>query len=899
MSSPPPTTTSSTIVLPPPVYQVKEPKKGKSKKNKKNIENKESTENASQPLGLRETNTRQYDKEQKKKSDFYNIYFFRNYDTGKLTIATRINRRNVPADILQQFITELRVQGFLKHKTLDPPDRYVLPAHAATNTGLYVIYSTTPVQPLKSLISKFNLLNDFDRLVFERLYIIIIGIVSGLSYLHQNGLVHGNLRVESIYLDENDEPKMFNYDFPELYPKQLIDNRDLKSKYTAPELFDEYIITEKVDVYAFGVVLAKIVLGKELFKEFWETKAFPSLPEEKKYVKFWFNLIRMCIQESPQKRPSIFDIERVIFDNVYRIPRDAQGAILNYVDSIVEYNPNCKLMNQSEFSFEEKIMPTINPLMEKLLFFKDINSGLYDFMFNYTNLQFLLQNVLDRNIDSTIMWIMLNMNVKDADTVMLIGDELLKTCYSQYMNISRIAAVAKGLIKNSLDTNALPLLRDYFLVRVIKYSRKLDPYPNCIPYYAFIKYLFLMDIYANDDLSRVVREILKTAPSASFALTAFCWFKEQVEKTCPAISQQLVDLIQNGNVREVFKDFLNNKYPTEMLAIAIRNDNFKAYKKYVRKNPSLGKMAILPSVFDVCPYAHDHPTPLLYAALYGASKIIICMQSTGMNFDATDDKKRNLSVMATAGNLGLFFANSNDLSQPNQFATAIRFHRNELFFDNNFIQYYNLEKSTMQAIAKYNNIFAFLLTASFIKNPVEESVATLFVSPGLFGKTILHIVVDLHNIAFLKILTSFKLLQVNATDSWGQTALHIACQNGSCEAVKLLLRANGINVNARDEKGNTPLHYAARNDFADIVEALVKASGINPSIKNGKGKTPLHLAAKGNCSDSYKALLLGRCDPTIEDNDGKTSYEIAVERGNNEVLSVAELIGRNESCCIF
>ncbi|XP_058729382.1 leucine-rich repeat receptor-like protein kinase PXC2 [Vicia villosa] len=96
---------------------------------------------------------------------------------------------------------------------------------------------------------------------------VILGIAKGLAYLHQMNIIHYNLKSTNVFIDICDEPKIGDFSLVNLLP--ILDHCVLSSKiqsalgYTAPEFACRTVnITEKCDVYGFGILVLEIVSGK-------------------------------------------------------------------------------------------------------------------------------------------------------------------------------------------------------------------------------------------------------------------------------------------------------------------------------------------------------------------------------------------------------------------------------------------------------------------------------------------------------------------------------------------------------------------------------------------------------------------------------------------------------------
>ncbi|XP_062231660.1 probable LRR receptor-like serine/threonine-protein kinase IRK [Phragmites australis] len=96
---------------------------------------------------------------------------------------------------------------------------------------------------------------------------IIIGVARGLVHLHRHGIIHYNLKSSNVLLDTNGEPRVGDYGLVNLLP--MLDRYVLSSKiqsalgYMAPEFTCRTVkVTEKCDVYSFGVLVLEILTGR-------------------------------------------------------------------------------------------------------------------------------------------------------------------------------------------------------------------------------------------------------------------------------------------------------------------------------------------------------------------------------------------------------------------------------------------------------------------------------------------------------------------------------------------------------------------------------------------------------------------------------------------------------------
>ncbi|NWU01454.1 IRAK2 protein, partial [Urocynchramus pylzowi] len=142
----------------------------------------------------------------------------------------------------------------------------------SVETGLHcLIY---PYLPNGSLQNKLQCHDDSAPLTWEMRISISLGVVRAVEYLHNFGILHGNIKSSNVLLDENFTPKLGHSGL-------RLHSSDKKSEYATmktkvlqasltylPEDFVRHgQLTEKVDVFSCGVVLAEILTGIKALDE--------------------------------------------------------------------------------------------------------------------------------------------------------------------------------------------------------------------------------------------------------------------------------------------------------------------------------------------------------------------------------------------------------------------------------------------------------------------------------------------------------------------------------------------------------------------------------------------------------------------------------------------------------
>uniref|UniRef100_A0A3P9QIK0 Ankyrin repeat and sterile alpha motif domain containing 1B n=1 Tax=Poecilia reticulata TaxID=8081 RepID=A0A3P9QIK0_POERE len=135
------------------------------------------------------------------------------------------------------------------------------------------------------------------------------------------------------------------------------------------------------------------------------------------------------------------------------------------------------------------------------------------------------------------------------------------------------------------------------------------------------------------------------------------------------------------------------------------------------------------------------------------------------------------------------------------------------------------------------------------------------------------------------LLSMWKGVNVNCTDSSGYTPLHHASLNGHREVVLKLLQCEA-SPNLADSKGCFPLHLAAWRGDVDIVRILIHHGPSHGRVnqQNHERETPLHCAAQYGHTDVVLVLLQELTDPTMRNNRQETPLDLAALYGRLQVV---------------
>uniref|UniRef100_A0A0E0L0A2 non-specific serine/threonine protein kinase n=1 Tax=Oryza punctata TaxID=4537 RepID=A0A0E0L0A2_ORYPU len=233
-----------------------------------------------------------------------------------------------------QFVTEVATISAVQHRNL-------VKLHGCcidSNTPL-LVYEYLENGSLDRAIFGDSSLNLDWAMRFE----IILGIARGLSYLHEESsvcIVHRDIKASNILLDTDLTPKISDFGLAKLYDeKQTHVSTRIAGTfgYLAPEYAMRGHLTQKTDVFAFGVVMLETVAGR--------SNTNNSLEESKVYLLEWawdqyekeqalrildpslngfnkdeaFRVIRValhCTQGSPHQRPPMSKVVAMLTGEV-------------------------------------------------------------------------------------------------------------------------------------------------------------------------------------------------------------------------------------------------------------------------------------------------------------------------------------------------------------------------------------------------------------------------------------------------------------------------------------------------------------------------------------------------------------------------------------------------------
>ncbi|KAL2473096.1 putative inactive receptor-like protein kinase [Forsythia ovata] len=232
----------------------------------------------------------------------------------------RLKKLRVSFEVFGQTMRKI---GNLKHPNILP-----LVAYNSTKEEKLLIYKYQRNESLLTLLANYN---EGKRIFSWKLRLsIAAGIAEGLNFIYRPDndeiIPHGNIKLSNILLNDDEEPLISEYG----YSRFLDPSKDclFKSKgYTAPEKR----LTEKSDVFSFGVVLLELLTGKivenngidlprwvkSTVREEWTVEVFDKeVAEIEMYAIPLLNVALKCVSHRHRERPTIAEVREKIAEVV-------------------------------------------------------------------------------------------------------------------------------------------------------------------------------------------------------------------------------------------------------------------------------------------------------------------------------------------------------------------------------------------------------------------------------------------------------------------------------------------------------------------------------------------------------------------------------------------------------
>ena len=242
----------------------------------------------------------------------------------RMPCAVKKMKGRISKEQMTEFVREGEMMRSLKH-----PGIVKLLGVCVEGGSFYLV---------QEIVNGFGNLFDFlhkknARLTYWQCVQIACGITDAMGYLHERQIVHRDLKPQNCLLvNEKGEVKLCDFGLARLKNAAFVEtvsNTAGTPAYQAPEMLRDEPISEKVDLYGFGIMLWEMYTGKlpwsdKNYHQMIHTVAVrnerppitPDMPRE------LVTVIEACWHPIPAKRPTFSELKQTFKELARIIPQD-------------------------------------------------------------------------------------------------------------------------------------------------------------------------------------------------------------------------------------------------------------------------------------------------------------------------------------------------------------------------------------------------------------------------------------------------------------------------------------------------------------------------------------------------------------------------------------------------
>ncbi|KAH9626362.1 hypothetical protein KSS87_010056 [Heliosperma pusillum] len=217
---------------------------------------------------------------------------YRGIYCGQEVAVKFLKPERVSADVVKEFFQEVNIMRKIQHKNV------VQFIGACTkHPNLFLLTEYMPKGNLYDFMHKRKRVLEFQLLLRAA-----IDISSGMDYLHQNNIIHRDLKSANLLMGEDGVIKVADFGIARVQMQPGVMTAETGTyRWMAPEVISHKPYDHKADVFSFGIVLWELLTGKGV------RPAIPNDTNPKIAA-----LLKRCWHQEPNLRPEFSEIIKIL-----------------------------------------------------------------------------------------------------------------------------------------------------------------------------------------------------------------------------------------------------------------------------------------------------------------------------------------------------------------------------------------------------------------------------------------------------------------------------------------------------------------------------------------------------------------------------------------------------------
>ena len=164
-----------------------------------------------------------------------------------------------------RFMREIKAATVLSHKALAS-----LYEVGETDGTPYIAMEYVNGYSYKRIIRKYN-----DGLEIRRFYKLMLPVLSGIAYAHEQGLVHRDLKPDNLKVNKMGQPKVLDFGLVKFMDKHTSGSESYETMagmvlgsagYMSPEQAQGESLDARSDIFSLGIIMYELLSGKNPFE---------------------------------------------------------------------------------------------------------------------------------------------------------------------------------------------------------------------------------------------------------------------------------------------------------------------------------------------------------------------------------------------------------------------------------------------------------------------------------------------------------------------------------------------------------------------------------------------------------------------------------------------------------